>query len=626
MRFRFFKNLSSPKAQRQVEKVGGRVLSIITYPFRLLIQLGKDTGHVLAGWWESRNLRYLLQGLPALVVAIAIIVVGALVFFQDRSALAQEYKDLAFRAQADTVQAYRTGQSTKEAGALAQTCYKYLGIHPPNDTKENSYHMGEVYALMRQDAAAYGIFEKLAPLDPKVLGYGPAHLEVARRMLPPYRPGTKIEDQQRILLEAENHLRRAVQFDLEGRDPRSSAARALLFDVLRITNRPEEAEQFLRDAVRFAGNSQPQYRRVLASWYLQQGKRDLAEREMEQAVDAYSKRLQETFGENDSRLLYIDSLRVLGKLRYDRGDFKKGKDEFARAKEACHSGRVMAGDPDMARRYKFAYYAILLAQYDSSAAEIKSIPNPERTPQLVEEQKKISLERFALLNEALNLFPNHRDVLEKLSIYLREGTPDEVERAKKAIEDNIAAGGQDSAIGHMILGTEAYRKNDMGTAKYHWDMAVKLNPEGIPQVTNNLAWLLSDTKPYDFDRALMLVNKALDAQPRSEFRSTRGHILKKMGRTRDAYPDLQEGLKVYAKDPVQGPRLYDALIEVATDLGLKGDADQYKRAKEELLRTAPRRQGSPAAAPAQPADNKASPAGTPEKKDANKDAASAPPK
>jgi tetratricopeptide (TPR) repeat protein len=613
---RFFRNLTSPRAQRKVEKVGGGVLTVLTYPFAVLVRFGKASGQVIAGWWESRNLRYLLQGLPALVVAIAIIVVGALVFFQDRSALAQEYKDLAFRAQADAVQAYRTGQSTKEAGTLAQTCYKYLGVHPPNDTKENSYHMGEVYALMRQDAAAYGIFEKLAPLDPKLLGYGPAHLEVARRLLPPYRPGTKIEDQQKMLLDAENHLRRAVQFDPEGKDPRSSASRALLFDVLRITNRPEEAERFLRDAVRFAGNTYPQYRRVLASWYLQQGKRDLAEREIEQAVEGYSKRLDETIGDNDSRLLFIDSLRVLGKLRYDRGDFKKGRDEFNRAKEACHTGRVMASDPDMARRYKFAYYAIVLAQYDSSAAEVKNVPNPDKSPQLVEEQKKISLERFALLNEALNLFPNHRDVLEKLSIYLREGTPDEVERAKKAIEDNIAAGGQDSAIGHMILGTEAYRKNDMESAKYHWDVAVKLNPEGIPQVTNNLAWLLSDTKPYDFDRALMLVNKALDAQPRPEFRSTRGHILKKMGRTRDAYPDLQEGLKVYAKDPNQGPRLYDALIETATDLGLTSDADRYKKAKDDLLRSISRRPGQPAAAPAQPTENKSAPSGSPEKKDA----------
>src|SRR5262249_14903727 len=155
--------------------------------------------------------------------------------------LAQEYKNLAQRAQADALQAYRTGQNTKEAGSLAQTCYKYLGIHPPNNTPENSFHMGETYGLMRQDQAAYGIFEKLAPLDPKERGYGPAHLEVARRLLPPYRPGIKAEDQRQMLLDAENHLRRAVQFN---EPPSSFIARALLFDVLRITNRPEEAEKF----------------------------------------------------------------------------------------------------------------------------------------------------------------------------------------------------------------------------------------------------------------------------------------------------------------------------------------------------------------------------------------------
>ena len=33
MRFRFFNQLSSPHAQRQVQKLGGGVLSFVTYPF-----------------------------------------------------------------------------------------------------------------------------------------------------------------------------------------------------------------------------------------------------------------------------------------------------------------------------------------------------------------------------------------------------------------------------------------------------------------------------------------------------------------------------------------------------------------------------------------------------------------
>jgi tetratricopeptide (TPR) repeat protein len=607
MRFRFFDKLSSSRTQRQVQNLGGGVLSVITYPVVVLARFGKASGHVIAGWWESRNLRFLLQGLPALVVSIGIIVVGALVFFQDRSALAQEYKDLAQRAQMDAAQQYRAGQNTKETGALAQTCFKYLGVHPPYNTPENSFHMAETYMLQRQPQAAQGIFEKLAPLDSKAVGYGPAHLEVAQKLLPPYPPGTPLEKQQQLLLEAENHLRRAVQFDKE---PYASGARAHLFDVLRITNRPEEAEKHLRDAVRSVGSTQPQYRRMLANWYLQEGKRDLAEREIEQAAQSYEKKVAESLSDDNSRLMYIDTLRVLGRMRCERGDYKKGREDFARAKEASHTGKVMASEPNIAQRYKIAFYAVLLTQYDGTANEGKGTPD----------ETKINIERFAVLEEALNLFPNFRDVLERLAVYLRDGTPEEIKRAKEAIAQNIAAGGQDSAIGHMILGTEAYKKNppDIAEATYHWELAVKANPEGVPQVANNLAWLLAFNKPYDYDRAIMLVNKALETQYKPEFRSTRGHILKKMGRARDAYPDLQEGLKPYSKDPVHGPLLYDALIEVATDLGLKSEAEQYKKMKDAL----PRRPGQPAppAAVAQPPTEKkdAAAEGGPEKKDGGK--------
>ena len=64
--------------------------------------------------------------------------------------------------------------------------------------------------------------------------------------------------------DAELHLRRAVQFKEE---PYTSQAHAMLFYVLRYTNRPDEAEQELEKAVRSLGDVMPPYRKELANWY-----------------------------------------------------------------------------------------------------------------------------------------------------------------------------------------------------------------------------------------------------------------------------------------------------------------------------------------------------------------------
>jgi hypothetical protein len=93
MRFRLLQRFRlSPRAQRRLERIGANTRSVITYPFGLVFALIKAIGHTFAAWWESRNLRYLLQGLPALFLGVAIVVLGAWMFFQDRSLLANQYQ------------------------------------------------------------------------------------------------------------------------------------------------------------------------------------------------------------------------------------------------------------------------------------------------------------------------------------------------------------------------------------------------------------------------------------------------------------------------------------------------------------------------------------------------------
>jgi tetratricopeptide (TPR) repeat protein len=656
MRFRFLSQWFGPRgAGRQFESVGGAILAAVGYPFALLFRLARAAGHTLAGWWDTRNLRYLLQGLPALVMAIALLVAAALVYFQDRGALAQEYQQLGERAKINAEQAYRAQLDAKPYAALAQTCFKYLANHPPYNEPKNSFYMGEAYVLMRQPQAGFNIFEQLAALckvtektmmamraagapettvdklnpikdvgmgpdalqeklvallDPEELkkyagtilkhsqelGYGPAHAKVAALMIGPLSNPQMLQQiqadrklQQKFsvqIRDAELHLRRAIQFKEE---PYTSQAHAMLFYVLRYTNRPDEAEMELEQAVRNLGDAVPPYRKELANWYLQTGKRDLAERQFELAAAAYKKRVDDS-GDDEYRLNLIDCYRVLGAIRCGKGDYKKGKDDFGQAKNYCHSGRVVAPEPQVANMYKEAYKMVLLTQYRATANE----PNAEN-------------ERFAVLTETLNLFPNDFNVLQAVSEWVRKGGA-EGEKAKKAIEDNASQGGPSSAVGHIILGTLSWQNNDMETARREWDLGFELGGDKYPMVANNLAWLLAFYKPVDLDRAMMLVEKALEKEDNPAFHGTKGHILRKMHKYSQAVPELEKVLGLYAREPKQAFELYKALAECYENLGMKGPAETYKKKAEEAEKKLPK----PPAAPTGPAA---------EKKDEKKDAA-----
>ena len=81
MRFRL--NIS-PRTQRRLGRYWSRVSWYIGYPFYHIRNFFAAIGMMLAEWWRRRNIRHLLQGLPALLMTIGILAVGALVYAQDR--------------------------------------------------------------------------------------------------------------------------------------------------------------------------------------------------------------------------------------------------------------------------------------------------------------------------------------------------------------------------------------------------------------------------------------------------------------------------------------------------------------------------------------------------------------
>src|SRR5581483_4006210 len=102
MRFpRFFRRLRLPgfrlpsRWHRQWDRFRGRLTAAAVYPFALIGYLFAEVCHRFLQWWSHRNLRYLLQGLPAVLLAVGVVVFAAVVYFQDRSLLANQYQGWA---------------------------------------------------------------------------------------------------------------------------------------------------------------------------------------------------------------------------------------------------------------------------------------------------------------------------------------------------------------------------------------------------------------------------------------------------------------------------------------------------------------------------------------------------
>jgi Flp pilus assembly protein TadD len=90
---------------------------------------------------------------------------------------------------------------------------------------------------------------------------------------------------------------------------------------------------------------------------------------------------------------------------------------------------------------------------------------------------------------------------------------------------------------------------------------------------NDLAWLLAHHEPIDLERALALVDKAIEIEPRNvHFRDTRGHVLAKLNRWQDAVVELEQ-----AVNGLPGNRgTHAVLAQTYDNLGNKELADAHR--------------------------------------------------
>lgn len=127
---------------------------------------------------------------------------------------------------------------------------------------------------------------------------------------------------------------------------------------------------------------------------------------------------------------------------------------------------------------------------------------------------------------------------------------------------------------------DAWQRRDFAAARLHWETALRLAPQLNP-AANNLAWSLAHEEPRDPTRALALIDAVLQRAPLDpRFRGTRGAVLARLGRWREALPEL-----VAALPASQGSAAHHRLLcETYQQLGLPDMAWEHQTRAEALDR------------------------------------------
>jgi tetratricopeptide (TPR) repeat protein len=183
---------------------------------------------------------------------------------------------------------------------------------------------------------------------------------------------------------------------------------------------------------------------------------------------------------------------------------------------------------------------------------------------------------LSYLDRALTYEPNHGPALNRLMAYATAKVEGNVEL--KTVLARVIAEGKQPALAHLAMGNLCWMEGDSTEALFHFERAIALRDD-IAVVLNNLAWLIShDEANPDFDRALTLVNVALEKQAQNaSFLDTRGTIYFLQKEWSKALTDLEKALS-----GVRDKRaVHQKLATIYKELGMKEISEQHQLMSEE---------------------------------------------
>ena len=252
---------------------------------------------------------------------------------------------------------------------------------------------------------------------------------------------------------------------------------------------------------------------------------------------------------------------------------------------------------DSSVRLGWAQAKLLLGQFTNSLVildmgirEIGTAPFRELASQVLAEwESMVSTQspsdlstRLSLVQRGLEYWPFNPELLRRLIAFSRiEGPQAETARARLR---RILAEGSTVPTLHLLLGIDAWQHNQKAEAREHFDAAFKLAPQ-VPTMVNNMALVLALGDKPEPERALTMINGVLDHSPNNPvFRDTRGQILVKLGRWREALTDLEFSLP----SNKESIRTHQALGSAYQGLGMSQMAKEHQLLADSLKRNSRR--------------------------------------
>lgn len=380
------------------------------------------------------------------------------------------------------------------------------------------FALAKALAASGQPESAYALVRSLAPA--RGVGHPPAHVWLASQLLRarPLSPSR--------VAAAESHLLRVIKAV-----PDPGDAHHLLGELYAATGRPAEAEAHLSKVAR----ERPQVLNLLSTVCARQGRNEAARHWAEEASREFKKRTEAAPSDELSRARWAAAL---SRLNDHEG--------AARALEAGLT--LLASD-------------FLRSEYGECMANRAAA---------IEDGPEAVGNRLAVLDRGLEIAPGHPRLLDLLAELLRDDGP--VAEAAMRRMRGLLADGKAAVSAHFLLGVEAHRRGDTATAGTHFAQALRLSPRS-PILANNLAWHLAEGNGADPERALAVIDSALEQSPNDpRFLGTRGHVLVRLKRWGEALHDLEAALKVGG--PLPG--LHEDLAATYRGLGLPDMAEAHE--------------------------------------------------
>ena len=226
--------------------------------------------------------------------------------------------------------------------------------------------------------------------------------------------------------------------------------------------------------------------------------------------------------------------------------------EFAKAERALQEGLIIA--PEYEANWNWMLAGVCQNYHDILQMEGQPIST-----------------LLTQLSRALSFDPNHAESLRRLMSYAEAKVEGNVKI--REILERVVSEAREPALAHMALGNLCWLEGQQDTARVHFDIAMSQRTD-VPIMLNNMAWMLAhDESAPDLDRAMGMVESALESDPENpHFLDTRGNIHIKQKAWRPALNDLEKALQgVENKSAV-----HQNLAVVYENLGMQGIAKEHR--------------------------------------------------